>query len=370
MQAIARANRVFAEKENGLIVDYVGIFRNLQSALAIYSGGGGDRPIQDKSALVELLREALMKTKEYALSISVDIDAINNASALARLQLLQQAVDSILASDDTRRRYMRLAGQVNRLFKAILPDSRASEFFKDRACLVAIAEKLKSLVPQADISEVMGKIEHLLDESIEAKGYVIHSREPQHQYTVDLSAIDFDLLAERLKNIKQRNIEVERIRQRIEETLSTMLVMNPTRINLHERFEELIEAYNSGAANTEEWYRQLVEFMKGLRDEEQRHIREELTDEELAIFDILTKPEPELDEAERKEVKRVARELLLTLKREKLTLDWTKTQQKRSMVRHFIQTELDTLPEKYSRDIYARKCDLMYEHVYSRYSQA
>ena len=88
MQTIARANRVFGEKVNGLIVDYVGVFRSLQRALAIYGSGGGveegDMPVQDKSVLVEHLRAAIAATIEFCEPHDVDFDVIQSAQGFGR----------------------------------------------------------------------------------------------------------------------------------------------------------------------------------------------------------------------------------------------------------------------------------------------
>ena len=94
---------------------------------------------------------------------------------------------------------------------------------------------------------------------------------------------------------------------------------------------------------------------------------EGLNEEELAIFDILTRPDPTLTKKEEAEVKKVARTLLETLKREKLVLDWRVRQQSRAAVRQAIEITLDTLPEVYTGDIYERKCDLTYHHIYDCY---
>jgi type I restriction enzyme R subunit len=102
-----------------------------------------------------------------------------------------------------------------------------------------------------------------------------------------------------------------------------------------------------------------------LQDEEKRYIREELeSEEELAVFDLLTKPDMKLSKAEQKEVKKIARQLLDTLKKEKLVLDWKKKQQTRADVKVAIAKTLDTLPEIYSKEIYDEKCDLVYQYVY------
>ena len=92
-----------------------------------------------------------------------------------------------------------------------------------------------------------------------------------------------------------------------------------------------------------------------------------MTEEELALFDILTKPDPTLTKRQEGEVKSVARELLELLKAEKLVLDWRTRQQSRAAVRQSIEVVLDKLPEVYAADIYNRKCDQSYRHVFDSY---
>jgi type I restriction enzyme R subunit len=110
-----------------------------------------------------------------------------------------------------------------------------------------------------------------------------------------------------------------------------------------------------------------VDFAKQLNEEERRGIREQLDDEQLAIFDILTRPSPPLTKQEREQVKHIARELLDTLKAERLVLEWRSRQQTRAAVLVAIQEVLENLPQKYSDDDYRVKCDAMYQHVYDSY---
>jgi type I restriction enzyme R subunit len=105
-----------------------------------------------------------------------------------------------------------------------------------------------------------------------------------------------------------------------------------------------------------------------LNAEEKRSISESLSEEQLALFDILSKPEMELTNAERNRVKKAAQELLDTLTREKLVLDWRKRQQSRAEVRVTIESILDGgMPEKYTPEIFNRKCDLVYQHIFDSY---
>jgi len=150
--------------------------------------------------------------------------------------------------------------------------------------------------------------------------------------------------------------------------LQRMVRLNRSRIDYLERFQQMIDAYNSGSVNTEDFFRRLMEFAKSLTEEEQRSVGEQLSEEELAVFDILTKPEMTLTAAERNQVKKVARELLETLKQEKLVLDWRKRQQSRAQVRVSIETVLDHgLPPIYSPQIYQQKSEALYQHIYDSY---
>ena len=143
--------------------------------------------------------------------------------------------------------------------------------------------------------------------------------------------------------------------------------MNHSRMDFLERFQEMIDEYNSGSQNIESFFAELKEFTRSLTTEEQRHIAEGLSEEELAIFDILTKPEPKLTKQEEAEVKKVAKALLQTLKWEKLVLDWRLKQQACAEVQETIAEVFDTLPATYTKELFDEKCELAYKHIYSSY---
>ncbi len=368
MQTIARANRVFGEKVNGLIVDYVGVFRSLQKALAIYgsaSGGGispGDTPVKAKQELVGRLHIAIGEAVEFCKALGIELDQIPDAMGFKRVKLMDDAVDLIVRSEDSKNRYRLLENNVSRLYKAILPDPLANEFYPMKALLGVIADKILALVERPDISEVMTNVDALLDESIASEGYIIHNTNG----LIDLSKIDFEGLAEHFAH-SRKHTEVEKLKNALTLKLSEMVALNRSRMNYLEHFQEMIDEYNSGAVNVEVMFSRIVAFMKDLDTEDQRAIREQLTEEELAVFDLLTKPEMSLTTKERDKVKKVARELLQTLKREKLVLEWRSKQQSRAAVRLAIEETLELLPEVYSKVIYGKKCDAVYQHVFDSY---
>lgn len=369
MQTIARANRVFPEKNNGLIVDYVGVFRSLQKALAIYgvvsTDGGGELPVKDKQALVAMLVESINETKAYCAERRVSIDAIKAANGFARIKLIDDAYERIVTNDENRDDYLRHAGHVTKIFKAILPDPEANHLVPDCVAIDVIAKKIRSEMPQPDISAIMGTIEGILDSSITAEGFRIEAdpnEETAKSRYLDLSKIDFEKLAQMFKQGKKRLV-IERLRRMIECKLQFMIQMNRMRKNYEDEFNKLIEEYNAGSRNVQETYDALRKYMDKLTEEECRHIREQLSEEELTIFDLLTKPEMDLTDSEQKQVKQVARDLLEKLKQEKFSLDWRKRQDSRAAVLVAIQDTLERLPTVFTKAMYDRKCDTVFQHV-------
>ncbi len=370
MQTIARANRVFTDKPNGLIVDYVGVFRNLQRALAIYgtgSGGGvelGDMPVARKNDLLALLKRGIEEATQFCTGLDIDASKIQAVAGFERVRLIDDAVDAILVNDETRRKYLSLADTVDQLFRAILPDVAANEFGPARKLFAVLAHKIRSLAPEVDIDEVVEQMEELLDESIAAEGYVIRGEGEQR---VDLTKIDFEgLKACFIKG--RKHIEAEKLKTDIGRKLRQMVRANRTRMDFLKKFQEMIDEYNAGSYNIELFFKKLTVFAQALNEEEKRAVAEQLTEEELAVFDLLTKPEPVLKKNEEMQVKKVAHDLLEKLKREKLVLDWRKRQQSRAAVRTAIEDVLDELPEEpYPKPVYDKKCVVVYQHFYDSY---
>jgi type I restriction enzyme R subunit len=370
MQTIARANRVFGEKVNGLIVDYIGVFRDLQKALAIYgsaSGGGveeGDTPVQSKEALVDELRNAIAETLQFCSDRGINFDQIQTTTqAFARTKLWNDAVEAILVNDDSKQRYLALTQNVTKLYKAILPDPAAGEFNPTLYALGEITKRIRNLASPVDISEVKAAVEEILDESIGTLKYVI----PESNQLIDLSQIDFDALKAQFDK-GYKHTEAEKLKGAIASQLTQMVRLNKSRMNYLDKFQQMIDEYNAGSRNVETFFTELVEFAQELKVEDKRAISENLEEEELAIVDLLTKPDITLTDKEKLAVKNVAKELLSTLKQEKLVLDWRRRQQSKAAVKVAIEEILDQLPESYSTDVYERKCEEVYQHVYESYS--
>ena len=364
MQTIARANRVAKGKSNGLIVDYIGVFRNLKKALAIYGARGEDKdtPIKSKSHLVAELESVLDELDKYCKEYGISIAHIQKAVDFEKLALIGEAVDAILADEESKKEFLSLSNRVTQLLGSIMPDPMASQFLNTVKLYRVLAERIRILTRRdVNVDEVADAIEKLLDTAITAEGYVINDDYKPY----DLSKIDFEKLRKFFEKNKRK--ETERLKQSLKDKLEEMIRLNPTRQKLLEQFEKLLLEYNNGSKNIEEFFDALMKFAESLNEEEKRGIREELSEEELAIFDLLYKDD--LKEKEIKEIKKVARDLLKTLKQKAFVLDWRKTQQGRANVLVTIKDVLyDELPEPYDEGLIEAKTSKIFGYVFESYS--
>jgi len=366
MQTIARANRVFKEKVNGLIVDYVGLFKNLEKALSIYgkSDGGDDHPVKPKDELKAELITSIDSLIDYVTGLGVDIDQIRAAEDMgSRLRLFVDARDTLVQSEEVKKEYLKQANYVKKLYKAYLPD-RVEKTYAERAYHIRkLVHAIHSLDPEVDIDKVMAKVDDLLDRSI--IGYELPVTDNEDNL-YDLSQIDFDTLKKKFEASKKKRTHVEGFKNSISATIDHMIQVNKARLEYKEKLNQLIAEYNDGAQTVDEIFKRLMELAEQLKEEEKRYIREELDNEkQLAMFDLLTKPEPELSTKEKKDVKAVARILHDKLVEGILALDWRKKQEKKAEVQVAIKTILnDGLPEIYDKRIFDDKRSAIYDYVY------
>ncbi len=374
MQTIARANRVFPNKDNGMIVDYVGVFRNLEKALSIYGAAnaeaGVDSPIQDVDALVPELGLAVDAIVDLCAAHGVDVVALRDAQGFEHVALRNAAVEALLADEGTRTSFLASARKARTLFKALLPDPPAAGHQATIAAVRSLAESIAEPTrpPGADLAEIGDAVVELLDRSVGAGEYVIRAAaegsEPDP--LVDLSRIDFESLAAGFAGRKRS--ETDRLAALLKQGATGAATRNPTRHDLVERIEELIAEYNAGSFNIDEYLRRLIELSRTLTDEEQRTVVEDLDEESLAIFDLLTQPEPELTAEERAVVKQSAKALLTHL-HDRLVLDWRRRAETMAGVRTTIRGVLDQgLPaDPYPRELFDEKVNAVFNHVVASY---
>jgi type I restriction enzyme R subunit len=373
MQTIARANRVFQDKLSGEIVDYIGVFRDIQAALAIYgsaSGGGvepGDLPVESKDAQAIHLATTLADLGAFAARLGVDVEAGIGVAGFDWAAWLGDAAEKVLVSDEGRREYLARTDAAAGEWRALKPHPAATAAQPLMTVAVRLAQRVRMEIGSPDISGVLSHVEALLDASVDATPFVIES---SGEGRIDLNDIDFESLA-RLVVSGKPGTAVARLQTSLGQRIDRMVRVNPMRVDYAQRLRDLIDRYNAGSANIDAFFEELKELARSLSEEEERHVREHFSEEELAVFDLLTKPEPALSPTQEEQVKRVVRDLLQKLKSELLVLDWRKHQGTRAAVRVGIERLLDAgLPDVYDRALFARKSESVFEHVFESYGDA
>jgi type I restriction enzyme R subunit len=364
MQTIARANRVHGEKVSGLIVDYANVFLELEKALAVYAGGkGGAIPVKDKSELIEALNVALAQTDAFCLQQNVRLSAVHTGTP----QDFHLAVNRLAKTDLIKDNYLGQSNDIGRLYKAIMPDPVIPSLAPRCQVVQELAKALRALKEPVNVTAVLDAIEAKLDSAIAAEPGVALGKSAT---TIDLSKVDFDALEKKFSKSPTKNSEALKLRSLIEQKLKNLIRFNASRYDYLDRFEKMVAEYNKGSVAIEEFFEHLVKFSKELNEEEARHMREQLSEEELAAFDILTRPGPELSIKEVEEIKRVCRDMLAKLKTEKLVLDWRQRRTTRAAVRIEIEKMLDAgLPEAYTADLFEQKCGALFQHILEKYPQ-
>ena len=380
MQTIARANRVWRDKPDGIIVDYIGIFGALQKALATYGEVDNDdldgKPIENKEELIKELAQTSLNMEKFLKNKNVDLkNLLTQKDKFKKYELAGIVAERVLESEKSKEEFFELVRKLKVLLKAILPDQRADEYLKQILVVSVIAQQIAEisspLTPEEKyqekrkIEELSQRVAQLLDSSISIDDYEIKDSKP-----FDLAQVNFDELKERFSIQDRQKTTLENLKSAVKKKIKELIQQNPTRSDYLDKFEELITKYNSGEIDTDKLFLELVSFSRSLEAEESRHIRENLSEEELVIFDKLTKPEPKLTKKEIEAVKEVAKELLETLKSEKLVVDWKKKQSTRAKVAMAIGEVCNNLPEAYDSNIFKNKCDDLYLYFYDNYPSA
>ena len=382
MQAIARANRVTSvkinqvEKRNGEIVDYYNVFRNMRKALNDYGLGDDaeEQPVQEKAELFVLLDEAIEQARLFCLERQVNLEAVlAEDDTFKNVGLFEQFADQLLSQDGWRSSFNVYDNTVTSLYEACKP-----EIYKQKPrLLIAVIQYLRGIldtyVDAADVDQISQKIAALLDESVvveNAEKFGVLEQRAEYRIVQkgkrwDLSQIDFEKLKEDFKQAQYKNIEIADMRAFIDEKLRQMIEQNQSRTDFATKFQEIIDRYNSGASSTENYYEEMLKFTEGLKAEDERHIREGLTEDELEIYDILQKQK--MTAAEEQKAKLAAKHLIVRLLEghpKVLVQDWWKDGQTLRQVQNAVEEVLDAdLPTSYDRVVFKEKCDNVIELI-------
>ncbi|MBO4711465.1 type I restriction endonuclease subunit R [bacterium] len=370
MQTIARANRVNEGKSNGLIIDYIGIVKALRKALADYtknvSGLGGIDPTVDKDRLIARILETIGKAKDFLQERDFVLQNLIDAVNFEKVDLLQTAANAVCGTIEDKKAFSTYASELNRLMKYVDREEITGNSRKEYEAISAIYAELQKKRRHTDTTDLMVAINAIINEYVQIETET--ETKPSRQF--DISGIDFDLLQREFAKVKKRNLVMKDLEDVIKQKLDRMLFSNPDRINYYERYQDIINDYNSeqDRATIEKTFMELMNLANTLDQEEQRYVREGFSnDEELSLYDMLFRDD--LSKSEIKKIKEVAANLLQKIKAKIAELDhWTDKQETKAEVDNLIRDTLWTeLPENYDENSISEYRTRIYEYVCTRY---
>ena len=373
MQTIARANRVAEGKSNGLIVDYIGIVKALRKALADYTanvgGQNGTDPTVDKGELITRILDTISAAKDYLRQHDFCLQDLIDGKDFEKLALLQNAANAVSGTLEERKQYQTYATELVRLMKYADRQDVSAATRKEYESIVAIFHELQKKRKSASNVDLMVEINNIISEYVQvdtpSEGIV-----PSRQF--DISKIDFDLLGREFAKAKKKNLILKDLDELIQQRLDTLLFSNPQRINYYERYQQIIEDYNSeqNRATIEKTFMDLMDLASSMDQEKQRYVREGFSsDEELSLYDMLFSEN--LSKQDIKQIKQVAVDLLAKVKAKIAELDhWTDKQETKAAIDKLIRDTLWTeLPECYDEISISSYRQSIYEYIYTRYKE-
>lgn len=371
IQTIARANRVAEGKSNGLIIDYIGIVKALRKALADYTANigciDGTDPTVDKVKLIERILDTLERAKLFLAECGFVLQDLICSYDFPKMYYLQKGANIVCGTVEERKTFSAYASELNRLMKYTDRDDIDRNVRKEYEAVAAIYAEIKKKRKHINITDLMVEINNIISDYVEIEhSYMINEEVKRF----DISGIDFDLLRREFAKVKNQNLLMRDLEEIIQLKLDRMLFTNPERINYYERYQKIIDDYNSeqDRATIEKTFMDLLDLANKMNQEEQRYVREGFkSDEELTLYDMLFRND--LNKNDIKKLKTVAAELLNKIKAKILEYDhWTDKQETKAAVYNLIRDTLwAELPECYDEASIWGYRQRIYEYVYTHY---
>ena len=338
MQAIARVNRVFRDKEGGLVVDYVGIATALKKAMNDYTA-------RDKKNYgdTDVAKVAFPKFQEK-LSVcrdkfhGFDYSKFQTGTDLERSKTISGAVNFIMGREkvDDKDSFVKEALMLHQALSLcssmVDENDRIEAAFFDAVRVLILRLTNTGVGKKISLPEMNARINELLKQSIKSDGVINLFSDIKEEFSL------FDpKFLEEVANMKEKNLAVELLKKLIAEQVS---VYRRTNIVKSEKFSEIMQrslnAYLNGMLTNEEVIEEMLKLAKQIAAAQKDGDQLGLTADELAFYDALTKPQAIKDFYENDELIAITKELADTLRRNK-TIDWQKRESARAKMRMLIK---------------------------------
>lgn len=370
MQAIARANRVFPGKPCGIVVDYVNVFKYMQQALSDYASNddNAEYPAKDIGMLISNIDRCVVDCDAFLLSLGISLDKIlDGGDALDKDEMLKQAYMRILEKDESKNRFKVMSNLLMNLYDASKPEIFERGWQNEKFAPISYLNGLFcNQIDDEKLQRAKARMADALDNSVAAKvadsqvEYGIHQGK-----VIDLSKLDIDAVRKEISTTPYKALEIDDLRSFIESALEQLINRNCTRLPFSQRYRNIIDRYNAGGSENEDYYEKLLQLIEDMKKEQGRSTEMGLSEEEMEIYDLLIQ-DRRLTKAEEQKVILAARNLYKKLTEERenvLVVDWYKDEQPRKKVMSLIQISLNAdLPDSYDRIAFTDKTNLLLNH--------
>ncbi|WP_338953650.1 type I restriction endonuclease subunit R [Fusobacterium nucleatum] len=338
MQAITRVNRVFHDKEGGLVVDYVGIATALKQAMNDYTSRDkknyGDTDVA-KTAYPKFLEKlSVCRDKFYG----YDYSKFQNETELERAKAISGAVNFIMGREkvDDKDSFVKEALMLHQALSLcsslVDEDDRFEAAFFEAVRVLLLRLTNTGVGKKISLPEMNARINELLKQSIKSDGVINLFSDIKEEF----SLFDPKFLQE-VANMKEKNLAVELLKKLIAEQVS---IYRKTNVVKSEKFSKIMQcslnAYLNGMLTNEEVIGEMLKLAKQIAASQKEGDKLGLTTDELAFYDALTKPQAIKDFYENEELIAITKELADTLRKNK-TIDWQKRESARAKMRMLIK---------------------------------
>lgn len=338
MQAIARVNRVFRDKEGGLVVDYVGIATALKQAMNDYTSRDkknyGDTDVA-KVAYPKFLEKLVVCRDKFH---GYDYTKFINGTDLERAKTISGAFNFIMGREkvDEKDSFVKEALMLHQALSLcsslVNEDSRFEAAFFEAVRVLVLRLTNTGVGKKISLPEMNARISELLKQSIKSDGVINLFSDIKEEFS--LFAPKF---LQEVANMKEKNLAVELLKKLIAEQVS---VYRRTNVVKSEKFSEIMQrslnAYLNGMLTNEEVIEEMLKLAKQIVVDQKEGDKLGLTADELAFYDALTKPQAIKDFYENEELIAITKELADTLRKNK-TIDWQKRESARAKMRMLIK---------------------------------
>lgn len=322
MQTIARVNRVYKDKEGGLIVDYLGIATELKKALSQYTDGGGRGEIafdQEKAVAIMMEKYEIVTGLFYGFNFH----GFQKADTGAKLKLMRDGSDFVLGQEDGKKRCFKYVNELSKAFSLAVPHPQAMSIRDDLAFFKAVKNYIAKVTgdPQEHVEDVDLAIQQILSTAL-VSDEVLDLFQLAGLKKPDISILSDEFLME-VKDLEHKNTAAELLKRLLNDEIKSISRKNVIEArSFTDMLEKTINRYHNRNIEAVAVIEELIELAKKMREAQNRGEDLGLTEYELAFYDALGVNDSAVQVLGDDVLREIAMELVKAIK-SNITIDWT-----------------------------------------------